>query len=63
MENVAIHENKNSTTVVKFINLDNFTHEFKMAYEAGLIYGVYLNESGEIEAHDIFGNILVDIIF
>lgn len=62
MEKVAIHQNKNSTTVVEFINLDNFTPDFKMVYEAGHVYGVYLNELSEIEAHDIFGDTLVDII-
>jgi hypothetical protein len=35
---------------------------FSAAAQTDSVYGVYLNELSEIEAHDIFGDTLVDII-
>lgn len=54
---VAVHEEKNSEKVVKFINQDSLTNNIFRLIENGNLYGLYYDEKGNIVAEDIYGDI------
>ena len=59
---VAIHEGREEEGISKFMNLDKFTDEFIDAYNNAYIWGVFVDEDGEIKAQDIWGGIMENII-
>ena len=62
MDTIAIHENKESERVVKFINLDNFTDKFINAYNNATICSVYYNNKNEVVALDMWNEEHEDIL-
>jgi hypothetical protein len=58
---IAIHEDKNSEKVIKFIELEHFTQMFQDMYNNNLIHGCYYKD-GSIIAQDTDGDEVTDII-
>lgn len=54
---VAVHEEKNSEKVVKFISQDSLTKKISDLIENGNLHGLYYDEKGNIVAEDIWGDI------
>lgn len=59
---VAIHENKGSDRVMKFVKLNDFTRGFKKRYNNGEIWGCYYNKNGNIVAQDNQGQVFYKVI-
>lgn len=59
---IAIHESKNSHSVVKFIELMHFTQMFQDMYNNNDVWGVYYNEKGHVCCTDIWGDEETNII-
>jgi len=54
---IAVHESKNSNRVIKFINQDRLNSEIHSLIENGNLYGLYYNENGNLVAEDIWGDV------
>lgn len=58
---IAIHKDKESGEVIRFIELENFTKMFQDSYNNGEIFGCYYKD-GKIVAVDNGGDEIWDII-
>lgn len=54
-QQIALHANKESDKVVKFIDESEFKSDFLSLQKDGCIYGVYLDSNNNVVADDIWG--------
>lgn len=54
-DQIAVHENANSTKVIRFIDAETFPEAAELQ-DKGALHGVYQNEAGHLVAADIWGD-------
>lgn len=58
----AICQSRENTTVVNFLDWDQFTDSIQSMLNEGQIWGVYYDENNNIVAEDIWGEVHSDIL-